>query len=100
MSTLNVRLPEDLASRLAQEAELSHKPRSELAREAIRAYMERQEQERYMARFLAEAQEIYSDEGLGREAAEIAKDLGPLEAEPPDEPGDSQDEASGGDWWR
>ena len=100
MSTLNVRLPDDLEEQLAREAELSHKPRSELAREAIRVYLERIEQERYMASFLAEAREIYADEGLRREADEIAEDLGPLEAEPPDEPGDPQDEASGGDWWR
>ncbi|HKL77835.1 MAG TPA: ribbon-helix-helix protein, CopG family [Gammaproteobacteria bacterium] len=100
MSTLNVRLPEDLENLLAREAELAHKPRSELAREAIRTYLEQLERERHLSQFLAEAREVYSDEGLRQDAREVAEDLGPFEAEPPDEPGDSQDEASGNDWWR
>lgn len=96
MSTLNVRLPEELDRWLAREAELSHKPRSELAREAIRAYLEGLEQQRYLARFLQEARAVYGDERLGRDARALDNELGDAEADPPAEPNRSPDD----DWWR
>ncbi len=97
MGTLNVRLPEELATNLQREAKLSHRPRSELAREAIREYLERRERERYLAEFVAEARAVYSDEALRSDARQIAREMDEVEA---DASRSSAGEDTGGDWWR
>ena len=99
MSTLNVRLPEDLENLLAREAELAHKPRSELAREAIRTYLEQLERERYMGELERAARTIAEDRDLRQEAEATAEAFQPLEEEaaeadrPPEE-----DDAK--PWWK
>lgn len=97
MGTLNVRLSEELASNLQREATLTHRPRSELAREAIREYLERRERERYLAEFVAEARAVYSDETLRSDARQIARDMDAVEA---DGLPSSTEEDTGGGWWR
>lgn len=48
MSLISIRLPDDLATRLAREARRSQRSRSEVAREAIVDYLARQERERFL----------------------------------------------------
>jgi metal-responsive CopG/Arc/MetJ family transcriptional regulator len=48
MSIISLRLPEELERLLAREAELEHKGRSEIAREAIAEYLARRERERFL----------------------------------------------------
>ncbi len=93
MSTLNVRLPEDLEDQLAREAELAHKPRSELAREAIREYLEQVERNRFKRELSRAAHVIAQDPALRREAEAMAEEFLPLGKEPPEE-------EEGEPWWR
>jgi predicted transcriptional regulator len=46
MATLSVRLPEDLAIRLEEDARLSHRTRGELVREALASYFQAKERAR------------------------------------------------------
>ncbi len=98
MGTLNVRLPDELTRSLEHEAKLSHRPRSELAREAIREYLERLERERYLGAFVAEAKAVYGDRTLRADAHEIAREMSVAEAEA-SRPSPADDDA-GEDWWR
>lgn len=94
---LNVRLPEELESRLAEEARHSRRSRSELVREAIRAYLARQERRRFMESMSEAAQTIAEDEAALWESRQLAEDFLPLEdeiAEPTDEYG------AGEGWWK
>lgn len=97
MGTLNVRLPDELTRTLEREAKLSHRPRSELAREAIREYLERLERERYLAAFVAEAQAVYGDETLRADAQAIAREMSAAEVDA-SRPSPADDEGEG--WWR
>ena len=45
MSTLRIRLPDDIDLGLTREAELTHRAESEIARDAIVVYLKRQEGE-------------------------------------------------------
>ncbi len=73
MAAISGRLPDALDMRLAQEAEIEGKARSEVAREAIAEYLARRERERFMAEMVAEARTAYADPEIRREALEIAE---------------------------
>ncbi len=75
MAALSIRLPEDIETRLAEEARLEGRPRSEVAREAIAEYLERREKERFMAEMVAAARALAADPAARRESLEIANDL-------------------------
>ena len=75
MTAISVRLPEDIETRLAEEARLEGRPRSEVAREAIAEYLERREKERFMAEMVAAARALAADPAARRESLEIANDL-------------------------
>lgn len=97
MSTLNVRLPDDLEALLEREARRSHKPRSELAREAIRAHLAQLERARFMSEMGRAAHAIGADPALRRDAETIAGEFQALE----DEAGEYVTDADAGEaWWR
>jgi len=101
MSSFNVRLPEDLEQRLSREAQLSHRSRSELAREAIRDYLTRLERDRFMERLNRAARAIGQDPALRHEAQGIAEAFSPLEEEISDSTGNESKRNEGEDaWWR
>jgi predicted transcriptional regulator len=49
MSLVSIRLPDDVEARLAEEAERSQRPKSEIARDAIIDYLKRAERDRFLA---------------------------------------------------
>jgi predicted transcriptional regulator len=81
MAALSLRLPEDLESRLDEEARREGVGRSEVARAAITEFLERKERERQIAAFVAEAQAAYADAGIRGEALDLAKEALPLDNE-------------------
>ena len=81
MSSLSVRLPDELESKLDEEARRAGVARSELARSAIAEFLERKERERYIAAFVAEAQVAYTDPKIRREALGLAEEALPLDNE-------------------
>jgi len=100
MSTLNVRLPEELEQQLAREAERVHKPRSELARDAIRRYLTELERERFLEELTRAARGIAEDSQLRQEAVAIAEEFGPLEPNPDNEDNAGTSDEQKGPWWR
>jgi predicted DNA-binding protein len=74
MAAISLRLPDEIESRLTEEAHIEGCPRSEVARAAIVEYLERREKERFMAELVEEARRAYADPETRREALEIAND--------------------------
>lgn len=66
MPAISLRLSDDLDTRLAREAEMTGKPRSEVVREAIADYLARRERERLMAE-LAEAARALAETPAARQ---------------------------------
>ncbi|MCB2262793.1 MAG: ribbon-helix-helix protein, CopG family [Candidatus Thiosymbion ectosymbiont of Robbea hypermnestra] len=105
MSSMSLRLPEELERRLTEETELARQPRSELMREALREFLQRRERERFMTTMVAEARAAYGNPETRRAALEIAEDFLPLDNEAleiaegsgPDTPGP---ETPDDKWWR
>jgi predicted transcriptional regulator len=81
MGGFSLRLPEDLESKLDEEARREGVPRSEVARSAIAEFLERKERERYIAAFVAEAKAAYADPDIREEALTLAEDALPLDNE-------------------
>lgn len=96
MGTLNVRLTRDLEEWLAREAREADKPRSELARQAIREYLERMERERFMEDLGRAARTIATDPELRREATAMAEEFESSEGESAGGPEQGTEEP----WWR
>jgi predicted transcriptional regulator len=99
-----LRLPADLEQRLDREAELSGRTRSDVICEAVSQFIARRERERFMAEYVAEATEGYSDPVRRREAIEIAEEALPLDNECLDRidaptPGQLWSEESADKWW-
>lgn len=72
MSNLSIRLPPEIDRCLREEARLSHKNRSEIARDAITEYIRRRARERYMADLVQEIRVAYGIPTIRQEAAAIA----------------------------
>ena len=49
MSTVSIRLPDDIELSLNREAQRTQRAKSEIARDAIAEYLERQERDRFLA---------------------------------------------------
>jgi predicted transcriptional regulator len=81
MSTVSLRIPDELDERLNQEARRENRPRSELLREALIEYLERKEKERCLSDFVAEARTGYGHPEVARDARTIAEDFLELENE-------------------
>lgn len=87
MSVVSLRLPPYVDSKLAREARLANKGRSEIAREAIVAYVDRLERERLLAGMLAAARSLAADPAARAETLEVAEGFLPLRNEAGDRPG-------------
>ena len=75
MSTLSIRLPQELETHLKAEAQLEDKSQSEIARLAIADYLSRREKERFMAELVAAGRALTNDQAAWAESREIAEDL-------------------------
>lgn len=94
---LNVRLPEDLESRLEAEAHRSQRSRSDLVRDAIGAFLAERERQRFMQAMGRAAKAIGDDESSARESRETAEEFLGLENEVSDPPGEYD---AGDPWWK
>ncbi|MGH8252244.1 MAG: ribbon-helix-helix protein, CopG family [Steroidobacteraceae bacterium] len=81
MAGFSLRLPEDLESRLEEEARREGLARSEVARTAIAEFLERRERARYIAAFVAEARAAYADPNIRQEALALAEEAVALDNE-------------------
>lgn len=75
MAAISIRLPDELDTQLAREAAREHKPRAEIARDAIADYLARKERERFMAEIVAAASALAADPNAAAESREIASDF-------------------------
>jgi predicted transcriptional regulator len=105
MAAISLRLPEDLDRKLAEEAELAGRPRSEVVRDALAEYLAQREHARFMAEFIAEAKKGYDSPEIRREAIEMAEDSIALSNEAMDlaegrQPGEPWPEEQGERWWK
>jgi len=76
MSTVSIRLPDDIDLGLTREAELTHRAKSEIARDAIADYLKRQERDRFLAE-IARAARV----GADAEAMDLADEALPFDNE-------------------
>jgi predicted transcriptional regulator len=81
MAGFSLRLPQDLESRLDDEARREGIARSEVARTAIAEFLDRKERERYIAAFVAEARAAYANPEIRSEALDLAAEALPLDNE-------------------
>jgi predicted transcriptional regulator len=81
MSVISLRLPDDLEANLEEEARLSNRPRSEIARDAIADYLARLERERFLASLEAAARNLASNPESSSEALSVAEQFLPLDNE-------------------
>jgi len=81
MAGFSLRLPDDLESRLDEEARREGVARSEVARTAIAEFLERKERQRTIAAFVAEARAAYADPRIRKEALALAEEALPLDNE-------------------
>ncbi len=81
MTTLNIRLTEQIEQRLSEEAERENKTRSEIARDALNWYLLEIEKKRFMDQLLEEARAAYSNESIRQEAQTISEEFLPIENE-------------------
>ena len=81
MGAMSLRLPEQVESRLAEEARRAGVARSEVARAAITDFLDRKERERFLGVFVAEAKAAYDDPAVRNEALAIAAEALPLDNE-------------------
>lgn len=105
MPAISLRLPDEIEARLAEEARIEGRPRSEVVREAIAEYITRRERERFMAELVAEAETYYRDPDACREALELAEEAIVTGNEALDiaegrRPGEPWPEETGEKWWR
>lgn len=81
MSVISLRLPDELEAKLEEEARLSSRLRSEVARDAISDYLARLERERFLASLEAAARNLASDPESSREALSVAEQFLPFDNE-------------------
>jgi predicted DNA-binding protein len=81
MSTLNLRLPDQIDQQLSLEAQRENRTRSEVARDALAWYLNEMEKSRFMNQLVEEARAAYSNEDIRREAMEISEEFLPAENE-------------------
>ena len=100
MSSLSLRLPDDLDQKLAHEAAVTGLTRSEVIRQALAEHIRRQERARFITEYVREAARGYSDPALRQDAIDLAEEavapgnaaLEQAEAARPD--------SDDGVWWR
>ncbi|MCP5252819.1 MAG: ribbon-helix-helix protein, CopG family [Burkholderiales bacterium] len=105
MTTLNIRLTEQIEQRLSEEAERENKTRSEIARDALNWYLLEIEKKRFMNQLLEEARTAYADNNIRQEALDIAEEFLSLDGEIPEKtdnsaPADPSNPESSEKWWK
>lgn len=75
MPSFSIRLPDELESRLLEEARIENKPRSEVVREAIAEYVTHRERERFLGKLASAARALAKDRETRSEVLEIERDL-------------------------
>ena len=105
MTTLNIRLTEQIEQRLSEEAERENKTRSEIARDALNWYLLEIEKKRFMDQLLEEARAAYSNESIRQEARIISEEFLPIENDMLENTedrisGDLPATGSPGKWWK
>jgi predicted DNA-binding protein len=103
MSTLTIRLPEELDRQLSALAEAESKTRSEVARVALEKFFRDREREQFMLEMIAEMKSM--SEEARREALEIAEEAIPFDNEALDiaegrKPADPWPQELGEKWWK
>lgn len=81
MGALSLRLPDEVETRLAEEARRAGVARSEVAREAITQFLDRRERARFLDSLVAEARAAYGDPAIRKEALAVAEEALPLDNE-------------------
>lgn len=81
MAGFSLRLPDDLESRLDEEARRQGVARSEIARAAIAEFLALRERQRTLAAFVAEARAAYADPKIRKNALALAEEAVPLDNE-------------------
>ena len=81
MAGFSLRLPDDLESRLDEEARREGVARSEIARAAIAEFLAQRERQRTLAAFVAEARAAYADPKIRKDALALAEDAVSLDNE-------------------
>jgi len=99
MPAISVRLPEEIETRLAEEARLGHRPRSEIVRQAIDDYLKRCEHERFMENLVREARTAYETTGIRKESTELIKEADDEQATGQPHAKDAGDE-NAERWWQ
>jgi metal-responsive CopG/Arc/MetJ family transcriptional regulator len=105
MSTLTLRLPDELDARLSRFAALEEVSRSELARTALDSFLREQERERQMAEMEAAFRVLATHPEARAESIAIAEEFLPLDNEALDiaegrKPGEPWPEEQGDIWWK
>ncbi len=105
MSTLTLRLPDELDARLNRLAALEDKSRSELARTALDSFLREMERERLMAEMEAAFRILATNPEARAESIAIAEEFLPLDNEALDiaegrKPGEPWPEELGEIWWK
>lgn len=103
MSTLTIRLPDELDRQLSALAKAESKTRSEVARAALEKFFRDREREQFMLEMIAEMKSM--SEEARREALEIAEEAIPFDNEALDiaegrKPGDPWPQELGEKWWK
>jgi metal-responsive CopG/Arc/MetJ family transcriptional regulator len=75
MTTISLRLPDALDTKLAEEAQREGRMRSEVARDAIAAWLQQRQRERLTAQMVSAARELGADTAALRESCALADDL-------------------------
>ncbi|HXV41239.1 MAG TPA: ribbon-helix-helix protein, CopG family [Steroidobacteraceae bacterium] len=81
MAGFSLRLPDELESRLDEEARREGVARSEIARTAIAEFLAQRERQRYLAAFVAEARAAYADPRIRKDALTLAEEAVALDNE-------------------
>jgi len=105
MSTLTLRLPDELDERLNRLAAMEDKSRSELARTALDGFLRELERKRFMDEMVAAARILATNPEARSESIAIAEEFLPLENEALDiaegrKPGEPWPEELGDVWWK
>lgn len=81
MAGFSLRLPDELESRLDEEARREGVARSEIARTAIAEFLAHRERQRHLAAFVAEARAAYADPKIRKDALALAEEAVALDNE-------------------
>ena len=105
MTTLNIRLTDQIEQQLAEEARRKNKTRSEIARDALTWYLTEIEKKRFMEQLLEEARTAYAIDSIRQEAQAIAEEFLPIENEMLEhvegrKSGDLPQTESAEKWWK